>query len=141
MPSRALKFLTARRTRVYLAWAALLIAVGHRAGQGWVNFRQADRPVGNDGHTSIDFGGQWMLGRLLSFFTRKKTMPLFPPVMNETEVVTQGFELMTFITSFWCSTMASNCNSWPGRASCAVNVHDAAAKVKSSYFKVVPPWP
>src|SRR5947209_9833218 len=65
MPSRALKFLTARRTRVYLAWAALLIAVGHRAGQGWVNFRQADRPVGNDGHTSIDFGGQWMLGRLL----------------------------------------------------------------------------
>jgi arabinofuranan 3-O-arabinosyltransferase len=65
MPSRALNFLTARRTRVYLAWAALLVVVGHRCGQGWVNFRQADRPSGNDGYTSIDFGGQWLLGRLL----------------------------------------------------------------------------
>jgi hypothetical protein len=65
MPSRTLLFLTARRTRVYLAWAALLILVGHRAGQGWLNFRAHDRPDGNDGHTSIDFGGQWMMGRLL----------------------------------------------------------------------------
>lgn len=65
MPSRALDFLTARRTRVWLAWLALLIAVGHRAGQGWVNFRDPHRATGNDGHTSIDFGGQWMMGRLL----------------------------------------------------------------------------
>src|SRR5438045_3831477 len=86
MPSRVLEFLTARRTRVWLAWAALVVAVGHRAGQGWVNFRSPDRPpgdlisravakavrgvdfrfpTGNDGHTSIDFGGQWMMGRLL----------------------------------------------------------------------------
>src|SRR3954468_14145603 len=86
MSSRALTFLTARRTRVVLAWAALLVVVGHRAGQGWLNFRAADRPAGDDavsravtkvlgwvnlhpdgnsGHTSIDFGGQWMMGRLL----------------------------------------------------------------------------
>ena len=87
MSSRALTFLTARRTRVVLAWAALLVVVGHRAGQGWLNFRAADRPGGHDvvsravttalrwidhrfpegnhGHTSIDFGGQWMMGRLL----------------------------------------------------------------------------
>jgi hypothetical protein len=65
VPSRALNLLSARRTRVYLAWAALLIVVGHRAGQGWVNFRQSTRPAGNDGYTSIDFGGQWMMGRLL----------------------------------------------------------------------------
>ena len=58
MPSHALTFLTARRTRVVLAWAALLVAVGHRAGQGWLNFRAADRSDGNHGHTSIDFGGQ-----------------------------------------------------------------------------------
>jgi hypothetical protein len=87
MPSRTLLFLTARRTRVYLAWAALLILIGHRAGQGWLNCRSPNRPdetdpvsramtkalgwvnlhypTGNDGHTSIDFGGQWMMGRLL----------------------------------------------------------------------------
>jgi arabinofuranan 3-O-arabinosyltransferase len=65
MPSRTLAFLTARRTRAVLAWIALIAAVGHRAGQGWINFRQAERPDGNDGHTSIDFGGQWMMGRLL----------------------------------------------------------------------------
>src|SRR5215217_6257101 len=86
MSSRALTFLTARRTWVVLAWAALLVVVGHRAGQAWLNFRAADRPArddavsravtkvlgwvslhpdGNGGHTSIDFGGQWMMGRLL----------------------------------------------------------------------------
>lgn len=65
MASRILGFLTVRRTRVVLAWAALLLLVGHRAGQAWINFKQEDRPCGNDGYTSIDFGGQWMLGRLL----------------------------------------------------------------------------
>ena len=65
MPSRALAVLTSRRARVYMTWAVLLVLLGHRAGQGWLNFRQADRPAGNDGYTSIDFGGQWMMGRLL----------------------------------------------------------------------------
>ena len=36
------------------------------------------------------------------------------------------------------STMPANCISCPGRASCAVSVHDAASKVKSSLFSVVP---
>ena len=65
MPSQALSLLTSRRARVLLAWAALLIFLGHRAGQGWLNFREPTRPSGNDGYTSIDFGGQWMMGRLL----------------------------------------------------------------------------
>ncbi|HJZ90782.1 MAG TPA: glycosyltransferase family 87 protein [Gemmataceae bacterium] len=65
MPSRALDFLTAPRTRLILAWVALLAAAGHRVGAAWVNFRHADRANGNDGHTSIDFGGQWLMGRLL----------------------------------------------------------------------------
>src|ERR1051326_6997494 len=30
--------------------------------------------------------------------------------------------------------MASNCSSWPGRASWAISVQAAASKVKSSYF-------
>jgi hypothetical protein len=63
--SRLLAFVTARRTRIVLTWLVLLGAVGHRGWQAWVNFRAPDRPDGNDGHTSIDYGGQWMIGRLL----------------------------------------------------------------------------
>jgi hypothetical protein len=65
MPSRTLAFLTARRTRLVLTWLVLLGTIGHRGYQAWVNFRAPDRPDGNDGHTSIDYGGQWMMGRLL----------------------------------------------------------------------------
>src|SRR5829696_5283526 len=65
MASRTLDFLTARRTRLVLSWLVLLGAIGHRGGQAWVNCRVPDRPDGNDGHTSIDYGGQWMMGRLL----------------------------------------------------------------------------
>jgi arabinofuranan 3-O-arabinosyltransferase len=64
-PSTALEFVTARRTRLVLTWIVLLAAFIHRGGQAWVNFRVPDRPDRNDGHTSIDFGGQWMMGRLL----------------------------------------------------------------------------
>jgi arabinofuranan 3-O-arabinosyltransferase len=63
--SRTLEFLTARRTRLVLTWLVLIGAVVHHAWQGWVNFRAPDRPDRNDGHTSIDYGGQWMMGRLL----------------------------------------------------------------------------
>jgi arabinofuranan 3-O-arabinosyltransferase len=65
MPGRALEFLTARRTRLVLTWLVLLAAIGHRGVQAWINFRVPERPDRNDGHTSIDFGGQWMMGRLL----------------------------------------------------------------------------
>src|SRR5262245_60626519 len=65
MPGRALEFLTRRRTRLVLTWLVLLAAIGHRGVQGWINFRVEKRPDRNDGHTSIDFGGQWMMGRLL----------------------------------------------------------------------------
>jgi hypothetical protein len=43
----------------------LLTAVGHRGVQAWINFQVKERPDGNDGHTSIDYGGQWMMGRML----------------------------------------------------------------------------
>lgn len=61
----ALEFVTAHRTRLVLTWIVLLAALGHRYVQAWVNFRVPDRAERNDGHTSIDFGGQWMMGRLL----------------------------------------------------------------------------
>src|SRR5277367_3801427 len=38
-----------------------------------------------------------------------------------------------------CSTMESNCNSCPGRASCEINVQVTASKVKSSYLSSLPP--
>jgi hypothetical protein len=65
MPGRAIEFLTRRRTRIVLTWLVLLAALGHRGVQAWINFRVPERSDRNDGHTSIDFGGQWMMGRLL----------------------------------------------------------------------------
>src|SRR6185437_4290649 len=37
-----------------------------------------------------------------------------------------------------CSTIAENCNSWPGRPSCEVSVHAQALQVKSSYASFLP---
>jgi hypothetical protein len=65
MMSRALEILTDRRTRLILTWVVLLSAIVGRGVQAWINFRVPERPDRNDGHTSIDFGGQWMMGRLL----------------------------------------------------------------------------
>jgi len=65
MPSRTLEILTAPRTRLIVTWVVLLSAVGHRGVQAWINFQVKERPDGNDGHTSIDYGGQWMMGRML----------------------------------------------------------------------------
>jgi len=65
MPSRVLDWLSARRTRQVIMWLALAGAVGHRGVQAWINFRVEERPDKNDGHTSIDYGGQWMMGRML----------------------------------------------------------------------------
>src|SRR5438874_13330520 len=59
MPSRTLELLTAPRIRLIMTWVVLLTAVGHRGVQAWINFRVKERPDGNDGHTSIDYGGQW----------------------------------------------------------------------------------
>ena len=64
MYSHILDFQCDRRTRLVLSWLVLLGVLTHRGIQGWINFR-ADRPDGNDGHTSIDFGGQWVVGRVL----------------------------------------------------------------------------
>jgi hypothetical protein len=65
MPGRILETLTTRKARLLFTWMILLGAIGHRGVQGWINFEVKERPDRNDGHTSIDFGGQWMMGRLL----------------------------------------------------------------------------
>lgn len=65
MPGRVFEFLTARRTRIVVTWLILVGAFGHRTVQAWINFRVPQRPDRNEGHASIDFGGQWMMGRLV----------------------------------------------------------------------------
>src|SRR5947209_3526846 len=64
-------FLTHRWTRYAAAW---LVALGIAGWQQYLarrSFRsQATEPEkqrrdGNDGHTSIDFAGQWLMGRML----------------------------------------------------------------------------
>src|SRR5579859_2395066 len=60
-----LLFLSRERTRWTACW---LIAAGTFASlivQAWLCFHEAERPDGNWGHTSIDFGGQWVMGRML----------------------------------------------------------------------------
>jgi hypothetical protein len=53
------------RTRLFLAWLLALSAAGvalHYAWHVWDDPRRGD---GNWGHTVIDFGGQWLLGRMI----------------------------------------------------------------------------
>ena len=65
-------FFIHRRTRYVFSWLFLLGLAGgemYFARTIWDN-RDTDpaknRPDGNDGHTSIDFGGQWLMGRMLT---------------------------------------------------------------------------
>lgn len=59
-----------RYTRGVVAWLAALITVGLVFHQGWHAFdnhggNDGKRQDGNSGHTTIDFGGQWMMGAML----------------------------------------------------------------------------
>src|SRR5437868_13493697 len=75
MDSRArrfVRFLLHRHTRYVLAWL-LTLPVGIAVlTVAWTMFDTPKgedgkplRPGGNKGHTTIDFGGQWLIGRLL----------------------------------------------------------------------------
>jgi hypothetical protein len=74
--SRAMKianFLSRRSTRYVLAWLVAIGAGGVTLYRAWTAFdspRRADgtlrRPGGNNGHVMIDFGGQWLMGRMLA---------------------------------------------------------------------------
>jgi arabinofuranan 3-O-arabinosyltransferase len=61
-----LRFLTREPSRCVLSWLLLCVVLGGRSNHAWNNFRNDDRPDGNRGHTTIDFGGQWMMGRLMA---------------------------------------------------------------------------
>jgi hypothetical protein len=59
------RFLGDRRTRYVLAWLAALAATAHVTHAAWVHWDKPDRLDGNDGHALIDFGSQWLMGRML----------------------------------------------------------------------------
>lgn len=51
--------------RYVLAWLALLGGLTFGLHRSWHYFDDARRVDGNDGHVLMDFGGQWLMGRLL----------------------------------------------------------------------------
>jgi hypothetical protein len=48
-----------------LSWLVALATATFIAAQAWVSFDEAERRDGNWGHASIDFGGQWVMGRMI----------------------------------------------------------------------------
>jgi hypothetical protein len=60
-----LLFLRRERTRWISCWLIAAVTFGFLVVQAWLCFHEAERPDGNWGHTSIDFGGQWVLGRMI----------------------------------------------------------------------------
>ncbi|MGH7171845.1 MAG: glycosyltransferase family 87 protein, partial [Gemmataceae bacterium] len=62
---RILQFLLRPRTRWVICWLILLGSLVFVAVEAWKSFNEAERGDGNAGHTTIDFGGQWLMGRML----------------------------------------------------------------------------
>src|SRR5437588_1679901 len=64
--ARLVHFFRHRGTRYVLAWLAFLGLAGQMTSNAWHVFDKPARPDGNDGHAAIDFGGQWIMGRMLA---------------------------------------------------------------------------
>jgi hypothetical protein len=60
-----LRFTQDRRTRYAFAWVVAVTAAAVTLYVSRISFNQRERPDGNNGHTMIDFGGQWLMGRML----------------------------------------------------------------------------
>src|SRR5207248_2024110 len=69
----SLRFVLRPRVRLVLAWLVALAATAAHAYQAWHSYdsdRHEKDPAhyradGNHGHTLIDFGGQWLMARML----------------------------------------------------------------------------
>jgi len=64
-PVRVLHFLLRPQTRWAICWLIALGSAGFAAEEAWQGFHDAERGDGNWGHASIDFGGQWIMGRMI----------------------------------------------------------------------------
>src|SRR5882762_8394579 len=53
------------RVRYVLAWFVLLGGLSFGLHRSWHFLDVPDRRDGNNGHISIDFAGQWLMGRML----------------------------------------------------------------------------
>jgi arabinofuranan 3-O-arabinosyltransferase len=54
-----------RRIFYALAWVLALSTATVSLWSAWISFAKPTRPDGNEGHTTIDFGGQYLMGRML----------------------------------------------------------------------------
>jgi hypothetical protein len=52
-------------TRYAAAWIVALVMCGVAAYYAWFDFYRPDRPDRTDGHRAIDFGGQYLMGRMV----------------------------------------------------------------------------
>lgn len=62
---RGARVLLRPRVRYALSWLLLLGALGSAGYLAWTTFDDRDRRDGNSGHATIDFGGQYLMGRML----------------------------------------------------------------------------
>lgn len=62
---RVLRFLLWPWLRLTVAWVAALVISSWSLHTAWNSFNTQQRNDGNEGHATIDFGGQWLLGRML----------------------------------------------------------------------------
>ncbi len=72
---RILRFLLQPRVRWVICWLILVVWAGVTGVAAWrafdeadhaqTEFNQADRSDDNRGHATIDFGGQWLVGRMI----------------------------------------------------------------------------
>src|SRR5262249_52555179 len=62
---RLWRFLLHPVTRYTLAWIITLGGAGLGLYEAWTAYDKKSRGDGNEGHTTIDFGGQYLMGRML----------------------------------------------------------------------------
>jgi hypothetical protein len=53
------------RLRYFLAWLLFVSVAAVMFFSAWVSRNNVEAAGGNDGHYTIDFGGQWLMGRML----------------------------------------------------------------------------
>ena len=54
-----------RTTRLVAAWLVAIVTGGLVLEYGWRSFHHEYRSDGNYGHTTIDFGGQWLMAAMI----------------------------------------------------------------------------
>ena len=59
------RYLLRPASRYKLAWLLAAVATGIALFESWTGYNKPGRRDGNDAHVQIDFGGQWLMGRML----------------------------------------------------------------------------